>query len=184
MRRKLEVRNIKVSLFINKPIHIDQKLHILNPLDTVKITIYKHSPQLINITGVGSFRKLRLVKKYIRYHYCCKILRQRIDAIMLNYKSRKHMKINLNRLSKICEQIADYDLDFNCEIFNAPFLKSKSKKGTLLLFSSGSIQVMGCKKKSYIKHNQQLVNRIFSMYKNEVMREKLDMLRGKLVGGG
>ena len=94
------------------------------------------------------------------------------------------MKINLNRLSKICEQIADYDLDFNCEIFNAPFLKSKSEKGTLLLFSSGSIQVMGCKKKSYIKHNQQLVNRIFSMYKNEVMREKLDMLRGKLVGGG
>ena len=184
MKKKLEVRNIKVSLFINKPIHIDQKLQILNPLDSVKITIYKHSPRLINITGVESFRKLRLVKKFIKYHYCCKILRERIDSIMLNYKSLKHMKINLNRLSKVCEQIADYNLDYNCEIFNAPFLKSKSEKGTLLLFSSGSIQVMGCKKIEHIEHNEKLVNTIFSMYKKEVMKERLEMIRERSVGGG
>ena len=143
MYPKLKIRNIKASFFINKSIPLNTKMLIFNPVGSLKITIYRHSPKLINVTGISSRKTLKLVKDFLKRLFQCKITKQRIDAIMLNYKSKKHMKINLNKLSKICLSLnlSDMILDYNCERFNAPFLKSSSGKGTFLLFSSGSVQI-------------------------------------------
>ena len=57
-------------------------------------------------------------------------------------------------------------------VYNVPKTESKSKNGTLLLFSSGSVQIMGCKDRRYIKTNQELVNRIFTKYENDYVKVK------------
>ena len=103
--RKLELKNIKVSLFVNNKIIVDSKIQIYNPFDNVIITIYKHTPNLINLTGVDSFKKLDEVKKFVKNFYGCRIVKQRIDAIMLNYKSEQRMGINLERLVRILKFI-------------------------------------------------------------------------------
>ena len=168
---KLKIVNIKLSLYTNNPINlnINKKMEVINIYNSsIKITIYKHSPKLINITGIKSFKELNKLKSLIKDIFDVKIRKQRIDSIMLNYKSKTNMKINLNKLYNICKEIInfykDYTLDYNCELFNAPFLKSTSGKGTILLFSNGSVQIMGCKKQSYIKDNKLLVNLIYSFY--------------------
>ena len=176
MLPKLLVRNIKVSLFITKSLFINQKIKIIQfpkqNLGSIKITIYQHSPKLLNITGLNSFKSLKIIKQFIKNIYSCKIRKCRIDSIMLNYKAAVHKRINLNKLATICKDIPDYILDFTPEIFNAPFLKSKSQRGTMLLFSTGSVQIMGCKDRRYIKTNQELVNRIFTKYENDYVKLK------------
>ena len=185
MLPKLSVRNIKVSLFITRVIDINTKIQIIKfgeQLPSVKITIYKHSPKLLNITGLNSFKMLETIKKFIKYLFSCKIVKCRVDSIMLNYKSQTHKKINLNKLADICKDIPDYTLDFNCQIFNAPFLKSKSQRGTMLLFSTGSVQIMGCRKRAYIKANQRLVNTIFSKYDaNYSPQKNINIRRSKRI---
>ena len=83
---------------------------------------------------------------------------------MLNYKSKTHQKINLNKLSQICNSLPTHRLDYNCELFNAPFLKSKNNRGTLLLFSSGSVQVMGARTLADVEYNRNIVKYIFDQY--------------------
>lgn len=167
---KLKVVNIKISLFISKPIYIYPLKTIIIKTDThnsIKITIYNHSPKLINITGIQSFRNLINIKQIVKKLFNVKIKQERIDAIMLNYKSKKHMHINLNKMYKICKNIANYanyNIDYNCELFNAPFFKSSTGKGTILLFSNGSVQIMGCKKKTFIKDNKIFINLLYTLY--------------------
>ena len=171
----LKTRNIKISLIINKSIIFSDKILILNPYKSIKITIYKHTPNLINITGIKSFKKLVKIKYFVEFYFKCQIIKQKTDAIMLNYKSQKNMKINLNKLYDICKDTiptTSYSLDFNSELFNAPFLISKKGRGTMLLFSTGSVQVMGCKKKSYIIDNQKLIKLIYTLYKTKYWDKK------------
>ena len=169
---ELQVVNIKCSFFIDKPLRINERMKIINPYDNVKITIYNHSPNLINVTGIKSFEKLEIFKIYLSNQFSVNIIQERIDAIMLNYKSPIHKKINLNKLSNICSNIKNYNLDFNCELFNAPFLKSKSKNGTLLLFSSGSVQIMGVKRKRDIPFYQIFLFFLFTKYKKLYKQDK------------
>ena len=160
----LKIRNIKLSLTVDKPIYINSKMLIINPINKVKITIYKHSPYLINVTGIDSYKSFQEIKQILQKTYNFKIIKQNIDSIMLNYKSLKHKKINLNILSRFCHEYKDYTLDFNSELFNAPFLKSKENCGTLILFSTGSVQVMGCKSLLEIKKIIKILNDLFHNY--------------------
>lgn len=185
MYPQLKTRNIKISFFINRSINLEEKMLIvsidinsfLNNIssstadelfDVIKITIYKHTPYLINVTGIRSFKKLKKVKKIIETLFSCKIIKQRIDAIMQNFKSKYHMKINLGEFLKVCQDNpiikSSYRIDYNPELFNAPYLKSTNGKGTILIFSNGSVQVLGCKKREFLKDNQKLIKIIFSQY--------------------
>ena len=78
---ELQVVNIKCSFFINKPLRINERMKIINPYDNVKITIYNHSPNLINVTGIKSFEKLEIFKIYLSNQFSVNIIQERIDAI-------------------------------------------------------------------------------------------------------
>lgn len=164
MEQKLKIVNIKLSFLVSRDFCIKQKSIVIPLTTSTKITIYKHSPRLLNVTGIRDFNQISSIETSIKEKFQCEIKEKKIDAIMLNYKSKTHQKINLNKLSHICSRLSTHKLDYNCELFNAPFLKSKTNRGTLLLFSSGSIQVMGAKTLADIEYNREIVKCIYEQY--------------------
>ena len=189
---KLEIVNIKASLFVNKKVIINNlktenniySFTIDNPkvnifmlknirynniaYNSVVVTIYKHSTHLINITGAKSFTELEEMKQFIKTIFQCEIInKERIDALMLNYHSKISMNLNLNKIYVICKLVGkffNFNVDFHPELFNALFFKSTIETGTMNIFSNGSIQVMGCKTEADRLFNQGIINIIITLY--------------------
>ena len=150
---------------INKNININRRITKV-PFKSVTTNKYVHSPQTIHMTGIRDFLVLKEIKKKIRQDYSCKIIKCKIDAIMLNRTSTVHQKINLNKLEKICNSIPNQIYDYNSELFNGSFLKSKTKGGTINFFSTGSVQAMGVTSLKNKNQIVKLVKLIFEKYDN------------------
>lgn len=189
---KLEVVNIKASLFINKKVILNNlktenniysftidipksNIFMLKNIrynntdyNSVVLTIYKHSTHLVNITGAKSFTELENIKQFIKTIFQCEIINdERIDALMLNYCSEIPMDLNLNKIYVICKSVGKFfhfNVDYNPELFNALFFKSTIETGTMLIFSNGSVQVMGCKTEADRLFNQGIINTIITLY--------------------
>ena len=107
---------------------ITQKSIVIPLTTSTKVTIYKHSPRLLNVTGIRDFNQITSIETSIKEKFQCEIEQKKIDAIMLNYKSKTHQKINLNKLSHICSRLSTHKLDYNCELFNQCHDESKKPR--------------------------------------------------------
>jgi len=97
----------------------------------------------LNVTKIPSLQKILEIKNFIEKLLSCSILIEQVDNIMAT--SQMSHTLDLKHLAQYSlRHIAKY----NAETFPGLFLKFK--EGTLILFHSGKIVIVGCKEEQHI----------------------------------
>ena len=158
----LRCRNIKINVTLSQSIDPgllhSKDLTITNKktcftlryvyLDCV-ITIYKHSPTSLHITGIKSPSVITEVFEFFSNVLNTRIISSKINNSMFCGKLGHHVKIPYI-VQEIERNCSFYNCNFCEEIFPALFIKptiEKRKEGvpTILLFPNGSFIIMGAK---------------------------------------
>ena len=122
------------------------------------ISIYKHSPTSLHITGIKSSSMITEVFQFISSVLNMTVFSSRINNSMFCGKFDHHVDISCI-IRRIERKFAFYTCAFCEEIFPACFLKGAKKEKreglpTILLFPNGSYIIMGAKNVATVKHAQ------------------------------
>ena len=102
----------------------------------------------VNVTKIQCLDDVKPALDYIRSKYFPSIrfqfIKHNIDNISASCSLNRF--ISLHQLAKKCKNVR-----FNPERFPGCFLKYDNQKGTLAIFSSGSINILGCVNEAQIK---------------------------------
>ena len=148
------IKNIKITIYLQKELFPPYKSRekIFHFINSFHITIYKHSPSLVNVTKIKNHQDIIRSILSVKNFFNVDIKNYKVNCIMSSFKYKNCLKLEL--IPPILEFITqDYFLDFNPEIFSGCFLKSKIKGlfPTITLFHSGTVQVFS---KSFEKTNE------------------------------
>lgn len=127
------------------------------------VFIFGHSPHHLNVTGLKSFEHLKDVVKLLERKFRIRCSDTKIDNIFMSHKDNRNIK-----LANVYDYIQTkyksiFYVDYNVELFPGMFLKPKLDGWpTIILFRTGSFQIMGGKniqsiKKAYV-HVQNIIN--------------------------
>ena len=151
----MKVNNIKYSMISNKTI-CERKLMVsekyIIPFGNVKITVYWHSPLLINVTGSKSMQEVKGTKNFIETAFNVQCENLKIENIFYSFKDHKNID-----MSALYYHVSDkfkekFVIDYNVELFPGLYMKTKCKgEPTLILFHTGSYTIMGCKSINQVK---------------------------------
>ena len=156
----MELKNLKASLKFKTIIHQDfEKKSYIFKIDDVVFTIYKHSPCLVNMTGLKKFEEMKKYKNILEKRFKQDVNEMKIDNTFFSKKQKK--SIDLNFLYDYLKCNKYFHVNYNVELFSGMYLHLK-KKGmpTLLLFHTGSYILMGGKNMKNVYRCERFLNRI------------------------
>ena len=112
---------------------------------TWTITLYRHSPRMVNITGLKHESDIKKVIHHIEKMYMKKCMKYQIDSIMITHKDYKMLSMtNVIQNAKSLDHL--YYIDYNPELFTGLYLKPYNcTYPTVNLFYTGSFQLLGGK---------------------------------------
>ena len=148
-KETMKVNNIKCSFQSSKPIfdgELKRNKKFKSRFGNTSLTIYAHSPLLINLTGLKTIEEIQSVRKYIELVFDVKCSDVRIDNIFYSHKDC--CKIDMNALYyHLRDKFKDkYVIDYNVELFPGLYMKSKVRGlPTIIFFRTGSYTIMGSK---------------------------------------
>lgn len=165
----MKIRNIKCSFITNGLVREGLKRSETYKfvLDEATIFIFGHSPNRLNVTGLKSAEDVEHYVRVIETKFNIKCTDVKIDNIFISHKDSKNIKLsNVYHYAK--EKFSHlYLVDYNVELFPGMFLKPKDKKyPTIILFRTGSFQLMGGKDLPSILEAHQIVNDIIDYFVN------------------
>ena len=140
----LVIRNFKITIFLKKPILLKEKTicKIIKKFnffdDNITVTIYKHSPTLMHITGLKNLKILDNITPILEKKFHCKFKKIRFDSFFLTTKL--NWKIDLVRTLMNYKKYKIYFPSYEVDIFPALILKPRvpKKYPTCFIFQSGS----------------------------------------------
>ena len=124
----------------------------ITPFGKVKITVYGHSPLLINVTGPKSMHEVKCAQNGIEAAFNVNCENLKIDNIFYSYKDYKN--IDMYALYYYArEKFKDrFIVDYNVELFPGLYMKPKCKgTPTLILFRTASFTIIGCRTIEQVK---------------------------------
>lgn len=144
----LKLKNFKVSIYIQNPIFTKEKSNckvikkFMISNNTVVMTIYKHSPTVINLTGLKNVRNLDDVSSILIKTFSCKIKQIKIDSFFFTTKLNK--KIDLEETMTAIRSYKQYFVSYESEIFPALICKPKISKKypSAFFFQTGSVIIL------------------------------------------
>ena len=172
-KMKKKPQNLKCTYFTDSPIYkgklargvkfnfkLSNFLFQNQQINTIVITIYGHSPLLLNVTGIERMEEVNIVRDLLEKLYYVKCLNVRIDNIFVSHKD----DLNLD-MSKMYYFLRDrYKIiDYNVEIFNALYIKRKGYP-LISLFRTGSYQIMGGKTYEQIVDIKNFIKKLIAMF--------------------
>ena len=157
----LNIKNYKISIKINQELspRIIRKKNLM-------FTIYKTKKNIINVTGISSLHSLDLIKKIIS-NWCShklKIFFIRKDAIFLNFK-QTNKSFRIARLLEEIKKQQPISLRFEPEIWSAIVTKFTIDTPNIIIFRTGTVQVLGAYNLTQIHKINEIVNIIFDNLK-------------------
>ena len=156
----MQLKNLKISFIFKQPI-IDKEEYDVNKINFkiggATFTIYKHSPMLVNVTGIKDMKEVDEYRRIIERKYNQMIAHERIDGMFFSHKDNK--KIDLKLIYYwLKETNLDYFVDFNEETFHGMYLKPRDRiYPTIILFRSGTFTLMGGKNFDVIDESEKFV---------------------------
>ena len=128
------------------------------PFGKVKITVYGHSPLLINVTGCKSMQEVKRCQNCIEIAYNVQCTNLKIDNIFYSYKDHKNIDMSALYYHVRDEFKEKFVIDYNVELFPGLYMKTKCKgEPTILLFRTGSYTIMGCKSINQVKEYKSFI---------------------------
>jgi len=161
----MQIKNIKASFIFSEDLIEGKQTREMftSKQKDVVLTIYKHTPKLLNITGIKSFEHLTLIKEEMEMKFNNSISETRIDNIFLSKK--KHMNIDLNRIFEHLKGHDKFDVTYVPELFPGMHLKPKDKTfPTIALFRTGSVTMMGSKSVDAICESEMFLNSLIKRF--------------------
>lgn len=145
---KLKLRNLKITVFLKKPTtkkeistkKIIKKIYLNE--NKIAITIYKHTPKHIHITGIKNFsRDFSKIREILEKKFS-KIIDIRIDCMFITTRMAKC--INIEKSVANLKMFKYYFTSYEPEIFSAIIIKPRELKKypTMFLFKTGSIIIL------------------------------------------
>ena len=87
----MELKNLKASFIFKSNVHQDfEKRSYIFMIDNIVFTIYKHSPHLVNMTGLKNFSGIERYRKELEERFQQKVEHVRIDNTFFTEAEEKH----------------------------------------------------------------------------------------------
>ena len=163
---RLEIRNIKISVLLKEDLKTSHPK--ISQHGNSIFTIYPNSKRLINVTNLKHIQELENITNVIEYQFSVKVEKMRIDSIMLSRKVKNKM-FSFSKTLKIITG-KDFKFDNDCELFHAPWIKSKY--GSFNLFACGSVTVMGVRSIDDLKKIEAFLDKVYCI-ENEIKKNLL-----------
>ena len=91
----MELKNLKASFIFKSNVHQDfEKRSYIFMLDNIVFAIYKHSPHLVNMTGLKIFRGIERYRKELEERFQQKVDHVRIDNTFFSRKQKKNIDLS------------------------------------------------------------------------------------------
>ena len=166
----MELKNLKASFIFSKDL-INKESHSIKKdifkIDNATFTIYKHTPTLVNVTGIRSLDELKKCIKIIEKKYNQSTIKVRIDNTFFSKKNLKN--IDLERVYTHMKKFRGYNVNFNRELFPGMYMIPKPRTyPTILLFTTGSYTLMGGKSLDAIFESEKFVKSLIDKFKKTV----------------
>ena len=175
---KLICKNLKISVRVKNPIDIPKLemsgLYIFEKRLTFSLrecgvcfTMYKHSRSTLHITGIRKKQQIISIFDFIKFVMSNVVLNCHIDNSLFSYKNTSvDRPVNFGLIMRLMEKNERYVCSHTPEIFPALFLKPKALKQagvpTILLFTSGSVVLLGGKTIEKISSAVQLIKNLIN----------------------
>lgn len=163
------LKNLKCTYFTDEPVYRESleksKKHNFK-INGISITIYGHSPLLLNVTGIKSWSDMKATQMMIEKEYQVKVLQTRVDCVFFSHKGRTNID-----MSKIYYHVRDnlkekYFVDYNIELHPRMCLQPRLfGYPTINLFRTGSYQILGGKSIDKIIESKVFVKNLILKYK-------------------
>ena len=161
------LKNLKCTYFTNDKVYKENisngDRHIIK-IEGKTITIYGHSPQMLNVTGIKSWSDMKATKTMIQIEYQVKVLYIRIDCAFFSHKGRTNIDMNKIYYHVRDNQNEKYHVDYNIELYPGMYIK-RCGYPTINLFRTGSYQIMGGKSIEKIIESKRFVKNLISKYR-------------------
>lgn len=143
----MKINNIKISVYLSGDLCEKEKSNrkTIYKHGSWTFTIYRHSPRLINVTGLKHECDIDKVINHIENIYAKKCVKYQIDSVMITHKDNK--RLNMNDVMKNAKTFLDmYYIDYNPELFTGLYLKPFNREfPTVNNIYTGSFQLLGGK---------------------------------------
>ena len=93
----MELKNLKASLKFKTIIHQDfEKKSYIFKIDDVVFTIYKHSPCLVNMTGLKKFEEMKKYKNILEKRFKQDVNEMKIDNTFFSKKTEEKHRLEFS----------------------------------------------------------------------------------------
>ena len=161
----MKLKNIKASFIFDQNL-IEGKSgteKFIFKEQNVTYTIYKHTPHLLNVTGVKSIAQLMNCKSDMEERFNKKIIQERVDNLFFSKKDNKNL--DMDQLHQYLKGNELYHASYVHELFPGMHLLPKNKLyPTIVLFRTGSFTLMGSKDLDCIFESESFVKRLIERF--------------------
>jgi TATA-box binding protein (TBP) (component of TFIID and TFIIIB) len=160
----MKLRNLKASFFLkDKVLTTEKKKNVTFKQDTFTFNIYRHSPYLVNVTGVKTFERLKLARQIIEEKLQQSVLTVRIDNTF--YSQKNYRNVDLIKVYEFMQHHDTFRVDYNVELFAGMYFHPKKVNyPTILFFRTGSYTMMGGKQWKILKDCERFVKTLIEMF--------------------
>ena len=145
----------------------EKKKNVTFKQDTFTFNIYRHSPYLVNVTGVKTFERLKLARQIIEEKLQQSVLRVRIDNTF--YSQKNYINVDLIKVYEFMQHHDTFRVDYNVELFAGMYFHPrKVNYPTILFFRTGSYTMMGGKQWKILKDCERFVKTLIEMFDKKI----------------
>ena len=160
----MKLRNLKASFFLkDKVLTTEKKKNVTFKQDTFTFNIYRHSPYLVNVTGVKTFERMKLARQIIEEKLQQQVLKVRIDNTF--YSQKNYRNVDLIKVYEFMQHHDTFRVDYNVELFAGMYFHPKKvNHPTILFFRTGSYTMMGGKQWKILKDCERFVKTLIETF--------------------
>ena len=164
----MQMKNMKMSFFFQSPLfEKDKKTPSKTNFkrNTAIMTIYKHKPNLVNVTGIKSVEEVTTYRRLLEEEFKQPVIEERIDSMFFSH--RDNIRIDLHQIYYwMREHNKDYLVDFNEETFHGMYLKPRDRCfPTIILFRTGTYTLIGGKSLHLVYQSEDFVKDIVMKFR-------------------
>ena len=158
----MKLCNVKISLHFGKDLFGKEKSNkkIFTHIKRWTITQYCSTPSHVHVTGIRCMSEIKDVVQVLESMYNQKCLKININSMLHSHKDTKNLKFDT-----ILEQFnsKQFYIDYQPELFTGAFLKPYDRSfPTILLFYTGSFQLIGGKDFQKVQQSQKFVEELIA----------------------
>ena len=147
----------------DKVLTTEKKKNVTFKQDTFTFNIYRHSPYLVNVTGVKTFERLKLARQIVEEKLQQQVLKVRIDNTF--YSQKNYRNVDLIKVYEFMQHHDTFRVDYNVELFAGMYFHPKKVNyPTILFFRTGSYTMMGGKQWKILKDCERFVKTLIEMF--------------------